>query len=204
MSKKIEEKKPEEKIEAGISIEEKTNLSGFDMKDFIAKPFETGIILRKEVTKIPVTRPNSQIFFRIHPTLEIPVYLVEWKEENERYLVHKNALQFLENEAKLNLLYLGMLQSGNPFFYPIPQRDEKGRWNSWHESSFSVVKKAKEKWVREIPEKSINGYTVVVAISNLPEPGWPEKPLDELVLIAFRERIIMDENHTLIKQLKGL
>jgi hypothetical protein len=205
--KEINEEPKVPSVEASVSTEEKksdlASLMGFDMKDFIAKPSEEGIIFKRELTTIPVKIPNNQVWFRIHPTMEVPVYLLLWKEENERYLVHKNAIQYLQDQTKLNILYLGVYQNGNPFLFPVPQRDEKGKWQSWHESAFSIVKLAREKWIRAVPERSINGYTAVVSVTKLPDPIWPEKSMAELIAIAFRERIIFDDNHTIVKQLQG-
>lgn len=196
-------------VEASNTIIEQekslVGLNGFDMSDYLAKPCENPIILKRELVTVPVRRPGDQVFFRIHPTEEAPVYLVHWKDDNEMYLVNQKIAPVLAEQPKLYILYLGMMLNGNVFLYPIQQKGpEETKWNSWHQSSYAIVQMAKKKWVRAVAERAINGYTPIVALSNLAEPEWPEKSLVEIISIAFRENRIDSENHPLIKQLKGL
>ena len=203
---KIKEKKEEIPIISSIEANEKQilpDISGFDMSKYIAKPYEMPIILKREIVTIPVKRPGDQVFFRIHPTEEVPVWLLKWHEDSEMYLINPDIISILAEQPKLYILYLGMMLNGNIFLYPIQQKDEGGKWNSWHQSSFAVVTLAKKKWVRAIAQRSINGYTPIIAESNHAEPEWPNKSLNEILSIAFRDKRIDTENHPIVKTLKG-
>ena len=206
--KDITEEPKASSVEASVPTNETNNLpnlQGFNMNDYFAKPCEASIILKRELVTVPVKKPGDQVFFRIHPTEEMPVWMVHWKDDNEMFLVNQKVVPILAEQAKLYILYKGIMLNGNVFLYPIQQKgSEESRWNPWHESSYSVVQLAKKKWVRAVAERSINGYTPIVALSNLAEPEWPEKSLIEIISIAFKNNRIDDENHPLIKQLKGL
>lgn len=183
---------------------EKKELSGFDMNEFIASPLESGLVVKREVTTIPARKPNSQQFFRIHPTEEVTVNVINWEEDGTLYLVRKDALPYLFGLTKVVKLYLGMLYTGNPFLYPVQQPDERGNWNQWHRSQSKIVLQAKEQWVRAQPERSINGYVAYIAEGKLPDPEWPDKTMPEILSTAFADAIINDADHPIVKSVKGM
>ena len=48
-------------------------------------------------------------------------------------------------------------------------------------------------------------FKVEKAEGNLPEPTWPEgKNLADLLKLGFADRIIDNENHDYVRQLRGL
>ena len=47
------------------------------------------------------------------------------------------------------------------------------------------------------------GYDVFEATGQLPPPQWPTESFEDLLEIAFRGRLITDENHPLVQQLLG-
>jgi hypothetical protein len=42
------------------------------------------------------------------------------------------------------------------------------------------------------------------SMGELSEPEWPDKPLTEILQIAFRDRIVDSENHPVVRRLRGL
>jgi hypothetical protein len=50
----------------------------------------------------------------------------------------------------------------------------------------------------------LGAYRVFAAEGELPDPAWPGKPLRELVEIAFRDRVIADPEHPVVRRLRGL
>jgi hypothetical protein len=203
MSNKTEVKTQVEKIEASVTTEEKKTLNGFDMSEFIAQPLNSGIVIERKIINVPAKKPNSQQFFRIHPDMEVTVDVVDWKDEGTLYLVRQAARSFLMDQTKRVILYVGMLQSGTPFLFPVPQPDQNGKWNSWHKSVSEAVIKAKENWVRMQPDKPSNGYILYVAEGKIADPVWPEMTISDYLAIAFKDQIITDESHPFIKALKG-
>lgn len=188
-----------------VELIEKKQLTGFNLDEYIAKPLEFDITLQKNITIIPAKRPNPQQFFRIHPTLEITVDVIEWKEDGLLYIVKQDALPILFGLTKRVILYVGILYpSGSPFLFPVPQPDEKGNWNQWHRSASQVVIEGKNGWIRAQPDKSVGGYITIHAQGNLPDLPWPNMDIAGYLGIAFAGRTIDDENHPIVKSLRGL
>ena len=66
------------------------------------------------------------------------------------------------------------------------------------------ILQAKKKWVRAQSDRSINGYIVFTAEGNISEPEWPDKSIADYLSTAFADAIIDDENHPIVKRLRGL
>jgi len=206
--------KKEENLEEIKEIEEvkeseeepKFKLAGLNISEFRAKPTDTDILVKKEVTNIPVKKPNGQQFFRIHPELEFTADCIKWKEENDRlYLLHPSMIAILQEQSLKFTLHVGMyLSSKAIFLFPVQLAKANEKWNSWHEAQAESVDKAKKQWIRMEPSREQGGYILHKAQGELDEPEWPEKTIDEYIAIAFKSHIITDEKHSIVKQLRGL
>jgi len=184
----------------------KFELCGIDINEYKTKPVTADIPIQKEITNIPVKKPNGQQFFRIHPEMEFTAYCIKWKEENDRlYLLHPSMVPLLQEQAQQFILHLGLyLTSRTIFLFPVQLPDTDGKWNSWHESQAEAVDKAKKQWIRMEPSREQGGYILHKAQGELSNPDWPDKTMEEILTIAFKSHIIADENHSIVKQLKGL
>jgi len=205
--KKEESKEPKELKELQELKEqsEKDLLPGFDMTEYLAKPnLDSGIVIRREITTIPAKRPSSQRYFKIHPTMEVTVDVLEWKEEGTLYLVRQDKVAIMFEQTKRVILHLGAYPTGSFFLFPVPQPDARGSQNPWHKSAAQVVRKAKKRWIRIQPDKATQGYIPYVAEGKIPPPEWPDKTMAEILSIAFADAIIDNEDHPIVKQLRGL
>jgi len=190
--------------------ETKKALSGFDMSQYVAnEPLGTGIKIKKKIVKIPVGRPNSQTFFRSHPSKEyhFMTHCLTDKEENKLYVLNQkilNELAELSDQVRMTTLYLCVNSKNDPFLFPVPLPDSEGRWNSWHESQSKCVKQAQKTWIRMQPNRSVQGYDVFAAEGNRTKPEFPNMPLEKILSIAFDDSIIDSMEHPLIKKLRGI
>jgi hypothetical protein len=50
---------------------------------------------------------------------------------------------------------------------------------------------------------SLGAYEIYQAKADLPEPNWPDKPFNDLLRIAFRDRLIDTLDHPILKSLRG-
>ena len=50
---------------------------------------------------------------------------------------------------------------------------------------------------------NIGAYDIFTAEGNLKEPEWPELSIDELLKIAFKNKIINRLDHQVLLQLRG-
>jgi len=202
-TKKKEETKEKEIDE--MKKDEKQQLDGFTLEEFEAKPPTPDIRIQKKTTTIPVKKPNCQQWFKTHATLAILVHLILYKEDGEYYLVHPAMLPYFAGHAKLFKLYLGInFPSGNLFLYPVQQPDADGNQNSWHKSSEKVILAGMEKWIQQVPEKDVGGYSINEPSGNLIDIPFPEVDMKEVVYKAFKDKIIKDINHPVAKALLGM
>ncbi len=199
---------PETPVIPEVLNHEETNaeipLSGFDMNDFVARPIDSGIVIKRKITTILVRRPNSQMYFQAHPELEVLVDAVDWKDEGTWYLVHQDKVAELFEQTKRIMVYPCVNTKNDPFLFPVPQCDDRGNWNPWHKSASRAVQEARKHWVRIQPNKSIQGYDVLVAEGNLAPPKWPDLTIAQYLSISFQDNIIDTEDHPIVKQLRGM
>ena len=60
------------------------------------------------------------------------------------------------------------------------------------------------KWLRIKANMSLGAYEITVAESVMAEPVWPELSFQELVRIAYRDRMVTSLDHAVVKRLRGL
>jgi hypothetical protein len=202
----------EEKSEEAIRQKDQDNkdqtkedLPGFNLAEFEAQA--TGnddISVTREITSIPVKKPNNQQWFKIHPKIQCKVKVFEWEEENKAlYLVKTKALPYFEGLLSTVVLYLGMFPNGSVFLFPVRQRENSGNWNPWHVSQYEAVKKARKDWIRMQSDKPSQGYLTFKASGKLTDIPWPDLELEKIMEIAFRERIIANGDHPIVKHMLG-
>jgi hypothetical protein len=51
---------------------------------------------------------------------------------------------------------------------------------------------------------SLGAYEIFEASGDLPEPGWPDISFEEILKIAFRERLVDRADHPLVQRLRGI
>jgi hypothetical protein len=178
----------------------------FDLENLRISPdyLKTGGA-KKLLRHIPVGKPNKQDFIRVHSEYRFsPAALIISEEDNEAYLVTPQFFRQLEPSFQsLFTLYLMVNRAKVLAFWPIKLPGPDGRINSWHLTAHGVAQTAMESWVRVTSNRSLRGYEAFEAETRLPEPEWPQLPLNELLKIAFKERIVTSEDHPVIKRLRG-
>jgi hypothetical protein len=164
------------------------------------------------LTTIPVEKPSDQDFFRCHPSEDYQyqaALITHHEEKGARYLVHPVFLK----EKKIGLikyhleqLFLYTTRTGKLAFWPIKVRKDN-RENKWLDSAGAIVEESKTKWVCIVSVPKDGMYKSFDAEGTFPEPDWPKltqgKSVEELLAIAFKERLILHESHELIQKLRG-
>jgi hypothetical protein len=180
-----------------------------DLDQFrLPQGFADAIGVMKVLTKISVKKPDRQSFVRVHPdpAYQLQTSLLEFKEEDrvrEFYLVGPGALASCASEVVPMELHLAITRFGTPFIWPVRLPNPDGRDNEWHQSAREAVLQAQEAWVRMSSNMEARGYDVFKATANIPDPTWPDKPLNEILAIAFKGRIILTPDHDVLQRLAG-
>lgn len=171
----------------------------------LSQDFAAQIGVRKALTTIPVRKPDRQWFVRVHPdpAYRLETAVLELKEDNETYLLAPQLRAELPGEIVAKVLLTAITRQGNPFLWPIRLPDEMGKLDEWNRSAAEAAKLAEGQWIRLAANRTLGAYETFVATGDLPEPEWPDKPFQELVRIAFRDRYIDSLDHPVVKRLRG-
>ena len=169
-------------------------------------PDEAGQIGSEEVlAHVSVRKPSINEFVRVNPDPKMSLATSIFVDpERETYFVAPGARNVLVAGVKAMLLLATVNQRGLFFIWPVALGDGSGRRNAWHETAREASELAKKEWVKLVSDMAGGCYRVYKAKGSLPKPVFPEKSLEELLRIAFRGRIIDNENHPVVRQALGM
>lgn len=161
--------------------------------------------VKKALVTVPVRKPNSQAYVRVHPDegWRFQAAILQLKDDGECYLVVPALYPELVDEVRPKILYAAINRDGSPFLWPINAPGEDGRLDSWSESAHVAAQMAQTHWVRLVANRTVGAYDVMQAANLADEPKWPEKTFEDIVQIAFKGRIIESLDHPIIKRLRG-
>jgi len=158
------------------------------------------------VTRIPVRRPSGHTFIRVHPSQDyrFPVDLIELPEEEETYLIYSNDVAAaLDEIRKPCMLYTAITRQGTVFLWPVKLPRGTKKLVAWHTSATEAAEKAIKEWVRINADMELGAYKVTVARGAIPDPEWPNLTFEELLTIAFRDRLVSSLTHPLVRRYLG-
>ena len=161
-----------------------------------------------EYTVIPIRNPKPDEFFRCMADgdYSMDAHILSLKTENEWYMIDPDILPEIQLESQLRVrtVYVCVTMNSTPFVTCIPQHDEMGKINSWHQSGHITMEEAKQCWVRRQADIANGAYVITKAMNaNLPDPEWPTITLSEIIDRAFDKYYISDINDLVLQRLRG-
>ncbi len=124
-----------------------------------------------EYTVIPIRNPKPDEFFRCMPDEDytIDAHILSLKTENEWYMIDPDILPEIQLESQLRVrtVYVCPTMNSTPFVTCIPQHDEMGKINSWHDSGHRTMEEAKLCWVRRQADKAIGAYVITLSLIHI-------------------------------------
>jgi len=182
-----------------------------------ADPFELGSLrlspafietagVKKLLTTVPAHRPNPQDFVRVHPSPEyrLDVAMIDLKDDREDYIVRPEIVSELAGEVVFKTLFTAINRQGVVFLWPVRLPAPDDRKTEWPRSAREAAELAMMKWVRLKANMSLGAYEITVAESVIAEPEWPELSFQDLLRLAYRDRMITTLDHAVVKRLRGL
>jgi hypothetical protein len=155
---------------------------------------------------VPVRKPGAQDFVRVHPSSEyrenFPI--VELKDDREEYIVAARLVPQLFGEFVNKTLYLAINKQGTPFFWPVRLPTPEGKDLEWWRSAREAADRATRTWIRIRANTNLGAYEMFEAGAVFGEPEWPEVGYWELIKIAFKDHLIENLDHPVVKRLRGL
>lgn len=172
----------------------------------LEQSFTEAVGVKKLLTSVPVRKPNKQDFVRVHAgeNYRIDAALIEFREDRETYLVAPYIARELSGEYFLATVYTAINRQGVPFLWPVRLPTADGRINDWHHSAREGAALAMRRWIRVMSNMSLGAYDLYEAEATIPDPEWPDLSFQELLRIAFKDRLVDRLDHAVIKRLRGL
>jgi hypothetical protein len=150
-------------------------------------------------------KPNPQDYIRTHPASEyrMAVAVIELREDRELYLLPPAIARELPGEFVMASIFTAINRQGVVFLWPVKLPSPDGRVNEWHRSAQEAAEMAMRRWVRVKANMSLGAYEIFEAASTVADPQWPELSFQELLRVAFRDRLVNHLDHAVIKRLRG-
>src|SRR5215471_4435399 len=158
------------------------------------------------VARVPVRRPNGHTFVRVHSGQDyrFPVDLIELPDEEETYLIYSNEVAAaLDEVRKPCMLYTAITRQGTVFLWPVKLPRGNKKLVAWHTSATEAAETAMKFWVRINADMEVGAYKITVARGVIPDPEWPNLTFEELLRIAFQDRLVNSLTHPLVRRYLG-
>jgi hypothetical protein len=173
----------------------------------LSQDFESAVTVKKLITTVKVMKPLNHWFIRTRadPAYWLPTAVLELGGEREIYLVARSLWGALATDPTFSprLLVTSINRQGVLFLWPIKLPGTKGRDDPWSRSARDAADEARTQWIRVTSNTDLGAYEVAVAVGQFVEPEWPSLTLQEIVNIAFRNKMITTWDHTVLRQLRG-
>jgi hypothetical protein len=169
--------------------------------------FADTVGVEKPLITVPVRKPLSQEWVRVHSDANFrltPAAIIEVKEDREVYLVTRDIVPAVPGEYATVTLFTAISRQGTLFLWPVKLPSGQRRQNEWHRSAAEAAERAMKKWSRVTANMSLGAYEVAHAIGDLPEPVWPKHSFQEILEVAFRDRLVDRADHPLLQRLQGI
>jgi hypothetical protein len=193
--------KKDKNTNSAIDVDLFENLDQFRLD----QNFVEAIGVKKHITTIPVGKPHKQDFIRVHPneSYHFQTAILEIKDYRESYLIIKDLWEELSNEITLKILYTTINRQRILFLWPVRLPDANGRLDEWNRSAHEAAQRAMKEWIKVKANMSLGAYEIFTPTGNLPDPEWRDIDFNEILKIAFRDKIIDDIDHPVLRSLRG-
>jgi hypothetical protein len=162
--------------------------------------------VKKLLTTVPARKPSPQDYVRVHPSPEYRenFAMIDLKDDREDYLVQPKILPELEGEVVFKTIFTAINRLGVVFLWPVRLATADERKTEWSRSAREAAEMAMTRWVRMKANMSLGAYEITVAEGVMADPKWPELSFQELLRIAYRDRMVTTIDHPVVKRLRGL
>jgi hypothetical protein len=190
------------------SGEPKPLVPGFDLEALkVTGVIETPVEVKRVITHIPIRKPANHWFIRCHPGSEYAQHLltIEWKVENQFYVVHPALLEALRTErlCVFRALIPYVTGNGELLIWPIRIPGADGRIDDYNRSALEHADRARREWVNIQANRELGCYDFRPATGDLGDPKFPAMTPEQMYEIALKDRIIASPDHVILKKLRG-
>ena len=113
-------------------------------------------------------------------------------------------MQELAGEVVFKTVFTAINRQGVTFLWPVRLPAPDDRKSEWSRSERIGAELAMTQWVRTRANMSLGAYEHHIAEGVMADPVWPDISFQELLRIAFRDRMVTSIDHPVVKRLRGL
>lgn len=156
---------------------------------------------------VTVGKPPKAHFFRVSPdpAHQAAFVLLDGNKlgADGMYAISPDVVAEIPDHVRAYQLRLAVTTFDVPYLIPVPLPGADGKRNVWHVSLGHAVSLAESDWIRISANTMRGSYDVYRALSQTQAPKWPDLDFDQLLELAFRDRLILNREHPLLAQLRG-
>ena len=128
--------------------------------------------------------------------------------EKETFIVPagSEAFGYLQDRLNRFLVVAATTRKGDFFLWELQQPDPDGnrRGLEWHSSKRQCANRAIKDWISVEADMNAGAYKANQPLDSLPEPTWPDVPFNKILDLCYRDRIISDADHHIVKEILGV
>jgi len=181
----------------------------FDDLDALRKAQKVTIKRKSLVVNISVGRPGANTFFRAHPSWALDdAAVIRDKDGTDRafYYVVPAMKKHPKLEPRLRLVTLAVVitwPADVVMVWPVPVVGDRD-FKPW-KSARAAYEHSLEHWTQMAWDEGQSDYTVEGAEGIDHAPTWPaDLTFEQILKLAFDGRVIDNEDHPYVRQLRGL
>jgi hypothetical protein len=177
----------------------------FDLsKLMMSQSFAETLGVKKLITHIPIGKPGSQEWFRVHPdpAFRGPFMMIQLKTEGEYYVVGPELARELYTECIPTTVYTVISSQDVLRLWPIRLPGFDGKDNGYWSSARAAAATAETTWVRLKANQPLGAYDIFT--SEMPNLArWPDLNFQQIFEIGFSKFTVVSMDHPVVKRLKG-
>lgn len=194
----LQPEEPENLPTAGMFSEENLCLPA----DYV-----TDLKVETRILSYPCDKPPKHMFFRVRPGAEwnrrVRILEVEREMGKDRYVIPMGVagLSKVDEFIRDTMLYWVVSPDGDFRLWPIKLPLTGREISGWTQTAMKAAEIAGSKWIRLVPSSGC--YKTVSAEGEFDEPVWPEQTWEEVLTVAFSDKVIASADHPVVSELRG-
>jgi hypothetical protein len=167
---------------------------------------EEALGIEKAIITIPVRKPKSTEFFRVHPSYVAERFVVNLREgmDEDVYLISDELKDLVPENVRKARIYPTINKFGTVALWRInyPWGNSKRGAKAFN-TAVKAAERAKTAWTRAIWNRDTGSYDVLIAKGDLGVPRWPDMKMRDMLATAFDDLVIDRADHDVIQELAG-
>jgi hypothetical protein len=152
---------------------------------------------------VPIDKPANNVWFRCHPDPEMQLDSAILRDGNTYYYVDLDMHEHPKLAKRIRWVTLALVYSwpgGGIQIWPVPFKGSR-KQPAW-DSAREAFELSQTHWVQMVYNEETRGYDIDTADRPNQVPVWPNKSFEDYLKIGFGDRIIVDEDHPYMNQLR--